>query len=88
LKPGSELIECKAGSPPLLKILSDVKSRIRSLVFPDQYTNRYLQYVGTNQIDPLLTSDCPTVAWKMSFELTAAMPEQDYREIDPTDDVS
>lgn len=81
LRTGSQLVEGKAGSDPLLKILSDVKSRIRSLVFPDVITSRYIQYRGTEQTDPLLTQDVPTVSWKMTFELTAAMPAQEYREL-------
>lgn len=82
LLPGAQLIETRpGGAPPFLKTLSDVRARINSLVFPDELTSRWLQYKGTKQLDPLLTQECPTVAWKMSFELTAAIPTQEFREL-------
>ena len=71
LKPGEHLIR---GNPPFLKLLSDLRAQIRSLEFPEEVTNRYLLYKGADQMDPALALQVPTTGWKMTFEITTALP--------------
>ena len=82
MRTGSQLVD---GSPshgaPFLQTVDNVRARIRSLVFPDMETSRWIQHKSTEQLDPLLTKDVPTVAYKITFELTAAVATQEYREI-------
>ena len=81
LRTGSQLVEATAAGAPFLKIVDDVRARIRSLVFPDLITSRFIQHKSTEQLDPLLTKDVPTVAYKITFELTTAIATQDPRQL-------
>lgn len=77
LDPGLHLIK---GDPPFLALLSDLRARVRSLVFPDEVTSMFLLYKGAKQFEPELALQLPTTGYKMTFELTTSMPTVDFRE--------
>ena len=78
IKPGEHLIK---GEPPFLKLLSDLREELRSLEFPEEVTNCYLLYKGAKQFEPELALQMPTVGWKMTFELTSALPGVEHKEL-------
>ena len=77
LKAGLHLIK---GNPPFLSLLSDLRARVRSLVFPDGVTSGFLLYKGAKQFEPQLALELPTTGYRMTFELTCAIPEMEARE--------
>ena len=77
LKAGTNLI---SGEVPFLTLLSDLRSRVRSCLFPVDVTNRQVLYKGAKQFDPELALELPTTGYKLSFELTSSIPFEEYRE--------
>jgi hypothetical protein len=71
IKPGEFLIK---GNPPFLSLLSDLRAEIRSLEFPEDVTNRYFLYRGAKQMEPELSLQVPTTGYRMTFEITTALP--------------
>ncbi len=79
LNPGELLIAGPVDNPPFLRLLSDLRSRLRSWTYPVDDTNQYLLYKGTDQLDPVHLAQLPTTGFKMTFELTAAIENITYR---------
>lgn len=78
LKPGENLIN---GDPPFLQLLTDLRARIRSMVFPAGVTNERFLYKGCKQFEPELAAQLPTVGYKLTFELIASVPEEKERNV-------
>ena len=75
-RPGAHLF---LADNPLLKRVSEVRDRIRSMRFAADETNRYINYRGTF---PVVDSNgVPWDALELRFTLHAAIPEPTYRSV-------
>jgi hypothetical protein len=77
-KPGEALHKPTANRAALLRLLADVRERLRSYVWPDETTARYMLYKGADAI-VLPDSGVPLTGFRLNFELTIALPPVEYR---------
>jgi hypothetical protein len=77
-KPDESLHKPSPARAALLKILADVRERVRGKVWPDDITARYMLYKGTDAI-VLPDSAIPLAGYKLNFELTIGLPPVEYR---------
>lgn len=76
-KPSEALVKDSSTRVALLHLLSDLRDRVRGLVFPADATEQYVLYKGAQ---PLVMPDgIPLSGWELNFELTSALPAVVYR---------
>jgi hypothetical protein len=77
LRPDLALIKGTTTRPSLLRALSDLRSLILSLAYPDEQTLVYCVYVGT---EPFITPEgMPLAAYRMHFQLDSAVNTEPRR---------
>lgn len=76
-KPNLGLMETLGERAALLKRVADVRGRIFSLLMPAEVTDRQWRYAGTEPVD---LAGNPLAAYRISFELDAAMAYDTARE--------
>lgn len=81
LQAGAHLVKAStAGDPPFLRLLSDVRARVRSLAFPEGVTYGRLLYKGSKPFpSPELAYELPTVGFTLRFTLTSSIPFAELR---------
>lgn len=77
---GQSLRKASASRPALLTLLAEVRDRVRGYAWPDEITGRYSLYKGTEAI-VLPDSGIPLAGYRLTFELLAALPPVDYRNL-------
>lgn len=77
-KPDEALHKPTASRAALLRILADVRDRVRGYVWPDETTARFILYKGAELI-VLPDSAIPLAGYKLNFELTIGLPPVEYR---------
>lgn len=79
-KPGEALHKPTPNRAALLRIVADVRERARSYVWPDHTTARFMLYKGADAI-VLPDSGVPLAGFRLTFELTIALPPVEYRNL-------
>ncbi len=80
INPGESLVKGTKDDPAFLKLLADLRARVRSLAFPEDFTYGRLFYKGCKPFpSPELAFELPTVGYVMRFDLTAAIPATPLR---------
>jgi hypothetical protein len=77
VNPSEALVKASPIRPALLKLLTQVRDRIRSYNFPADTTGQYLLYKGADPV--VLPEGLPLAGFRLNFELTIGLPEIDYR---------
>lgn len=79
-KPDESLHKASAARPALLRLLADVRDRMRGYTFPDETTARFILYKGAEAI-VLPDSAIPLAGYRLNFELTIGLPPVAYRNL-------
>jgi len=76
-KPSESLVKPTPSRKALLRLVGEVRDRVRGYTWPDETTGRHALYKGCDPI--VLPEGLPLAGYTLDFELLIALPPADYR---------